>query len=86
MRAYYVDILQKSSNFLLDIVTLVSSANMGSDKVFIVEGRSFTYIMKSKGPRIDPYGTPCFIGPQFEEEFRVLLGDFISTFCFLSVR
>jgi hypothetical protein len=33
---------------------------MGSDKVFIVEERSFMYIMKSKGPSTDPYGTPCF--------------------------
>jgi hypothetical protein len=42
------DILQKSSDFLLEIMTLVSSANMASDKllVFIVGGRSFMYIMK----------------------------------------
>jgi hypothetical protein len=37
-------------------MTLVSSANiMGFAKVFIVGGRSFMYIMKSKGPRIDPW-------------------------------
>jgi hypothetical protein len=30
----------------------------GSDKVFIVGRRSFIYIMKSKGPRIDHWGTP----------------------------
>jgi hypothetical protein len=48
------DIVEKSSKFLLEIITLVSSVNeMGSDKVFIVGGRSF-YIMKSKGPKIDP--------------------------------
>jgi hypothetical protein len=36
-------------------MTLVSSANiMGSDEIFIVGGRSFIYIMKSKGPRVDP--------------------------------
>jgi hypothetical protein len=38
----------------------VSSANiMGSVKVFIVfivGGRSFMYIIKSKGHRIDPWG------------------------------
>jgi hypothetical protein len=33
---------------------------MGLAKVFIVGGRSFMYIMKSKGSRIDPWGTPCF--------------------------
>jgi hypothetical protein len=27
------------------------------------------YIMKRKGPRIDRWGTPCFIFPQFEKEF-----------------
>jgi hypothetical protein len=30
------------------MMTLVSSANMGSVKAFIVGGRSFMYIMKSK--------------------------------------
>jgi hypothetical protein len=34
--------MQKSSKFLLEIMTLVSSANiMGIAKVFIVGGRSF---------------------------------------------
>jgi hypothetical protein len=47
-------IVDISSEFLLEIITLVSSANkMVSDKVFIIEGRSFIYIMKSKGPKID---------------------------------
>jgi hypothetical protein len=51
-------------------MTLVSSADiMGSVKVFIVGGRSVMYIYKSKGPRIDPWGTPCFIVPQFEKKF-----------------
>jgi hypothetical protein len=34
---------------------------MGFAKVFIVGVRSFMYIMKSKCPLIDPWGTPCFI-------------------------
>jgi hypothetical protein len=47
----------------------MSSANiMGSDKVFIFGGRLFMYIMKSKGPRIGPWGTPCFIVYQFEKK------------------
>jgi hypothetical protein len=34
---------------------LASSANIiGSDKVLTVGGRSFIYIIKSKGPKIDP--------------------------------
>jgi hypothetical protein len=55
--------------FLLEIMILVSSANMGSVKVFIVGGRLFMYIMKSKDPRIDSWRTPCFIVPQFEKKF-----------------
>jgi hypothetical protein len=43
----------KSSNFLLEIMTLVSSANIvTSDKKLIV-GRSFMCIMKNKGPNTD---------------------------------
>jgi hypothetical protein len=42
---------------------------MGSDKVLIVEGRLFIYIMKGKCPRTDPWGTPCFNVPQFEKKF-----------------
>jgi hypothetical protein len=62
-------ILQKLSNFLLEIMALVSLANIvGFAKVFTVEGRSFMYIMKSKGTRIDPWGTPCFIVHQFEKK------------------
>jgi putative NADH-flavin reductase len=39
------DIAEKSSKFLLEIITLVPSVNkMGSDKVFIVGGRSSIYL------------------------------------------
>jgi hypothetical protein len=63
------DIVEKS-NFLLEIIALVSSVNkVGSDKVFITGGRSFTYIIKSKDSKIDPWGTPCFTVPHFEENF-----------------
>jgi hypothetical protein len=65
------EIVLKSSKFLLEIKTLVSSANiMGFDKLFIVRGRSFMYIIKSKGPRIDPWGTPCFTFPQLRKNFE----------------
>jgi hypothetical protein len=44
---------------------LVPSANtMGSEKIFILEGSLFVYVMKSKGSRIDPWGTLCYINPQ----------------------
>ena len=56
---------QKSSKLLLEIITLVSSTNNnGSGIEFILRGRSFTYIMNNRGPRIDPWGTPCFNVPQ----------------------
>jgi hypothetical protein len=46
------DTEQKSSKFLLEIMTLVSSAtNIGCDTEFILRGRSFTYIMNNRGPR-----------------------------------
>jgi hypothetical protein len=77
------DIVEKLLKLLLEIITLVSSVNtMSSDEVFIVGGRSFIYIMKSKGPRIDPWGTPCFTIPHFEENIS---NDFISVFCFIFV-
>jgi hypothetical protein len=77
-------IVEKSSTFLLEIITLVSSLNkMGSDKTFIIGGWSCIYIMKSKGPKIDPWRTPCCTVPHAEENF---CNDFISVFCFLSVR
>jgi hypothetical protein len=39
------DIVEKSSKFVLEIITLVPSANkIGSDTVFIVEMRAFIYI------------------------------------------
>jgi hypothetical protein len=64
------DNAEKSSKLFLEMITLVSSANkIGSDKIFIVGGRSFTNNMKSKSPKIDPYGTPCFTVPHFEENF-----------------
>jgi len=50
-------------------MTLVSSANdVGSDTEFILRGRSFIYILNNSGPRIDPWGTSCFIVPQLEKK------------------
>jgi hypothetical protein len=62
--------VDKPSKFLPEIITLVSTVNkIGSEEVFIVGGRSFIYIKKSKDPKIDPWGTPCFTVPHFEENF-----------------
>jgi hypothetical protein len=51
---------QQLSTFLLEIMTLVSSANMGSHKEFMLRGRSFMYIMNSKVSVINLWGTPYF--------------------------
>jgi hypothetical protein len=42
---------------------------MGSNRVFIVVGRSFIYIIKSKGPRLALEELPSFNVPQFENKF-----------------
>jgi hypothetical protein len=47
--------MEKLSTFLLEIITQVSSANkMGFDKVFIVGGRSFIYMMKTRSLQLTP--------------------------------
>ena len=46
---------------------LVSLANnIGSDTELILRRRSFQYIM-NRGPRIDPWGTPCINVPQSDK-------------------
>jgi hypothetical protein len=45
---------EKTPKFLLYTMTLVTSANtMGSDKEFILRGRSFIYIVRNEDSRID---------------------------------
>jgi hypothetical protein len=79
------DTVQKSPKFLLEIMILVSLANnFGSDKEFILSGRTFIYILSNRGPTMNPSGTPCFSVPQSEKKIcRVELDDCISTFCLL---
>ena len=56
-------VLMKSMGSVDFTIILVSSVNKtGLAKGFIVCGRSFTYIIKSSGPRTEPCGTPCLIG------------------------
>jgi hypothetical protein len=48
----------KSSIYLPEIITLLSSVNIkGSDRIFIVGG-----------PRTDPWETPYFTVPQFQKK------------------
>jgi len=71
-------------NALLEIMTLAASANNnGSYIEFILRGRPFTYIKNNRGPRIDPWGTPCFNVPQLKKNCLVVLSDFTLTFCLL---
>jgi hypothetical protein len=54
---------------LLEIITLVSSANnIGSEGEFILKGTSFLYTKNNTGPRIEPWRTPSFTIRQSEEE------------------
>jgi hypothetical protein len=41
----------------------MSSANMGSDKEFTLRGKSFMYILSSRGTTIAAWRAPCFDVP-----------------------
>ena len=63
------DAEQKSLKFLLEIMTLVSSANnIECDTEFIHRGRSLICILNNRVSRIDPWETQCFIIPQSEKK------------------
>jgi len=64
-------------------MTLVSSGTVGYDREFILRRRLSIKIMNKIGPRIDPWGIPCFNFPSFREKNLIALGDFTSTFCLL---
>jgi hypothetical protein len=66
------EIVQKSKIFTRNYDTRVISNIMGFSKLFIVGGRSFMYVIKSKVPRIDPWGTACFAVPQFDRIWNIL--------------
>jgi archaellum biogenesis protein FlaJ (TadC family) len=48
------DSMQKSLKHLLEIMTLVSSANMSIDEVFSVGGKSFIRLGKAKALKLNP--------------------------------
>jgi len=66
---------------------LVSSAYItGLAPWFKPPGKSFKYIIKSRGPRIEPWGTPLVMVSQLEEfSCSRVCGD-VLTFCFLFSR
>jgi len=54
-----------------EMMKLVSSANKTILLLLSVwEGRSFMYRRKSKGPSIDPWGTPWVVLPHSETKFK----------------
>jgi hypothetical protein len=55
------------SMFLFKSGKLVSSAKIiGDEVVFMILGQSFIYNKKRRGPKIEPWGTPCLTVAQFE--------------------
>jgi hypothetical protein len=49
------DTVEKSSKFLLEIITLVSSVSkMGSDKTFVVEVGHLCILQEAKAPKLTP--------------------------------
>ena len=53
-------------------MTLVSSVNnIDSDTEFILRGRLFIYILKNRGSRIVPWGTPYFSVSKSEKYFEL---------------
>jgi hypothetical protein len=60
-------LLLKSVGFEWGSKMLVSSANkMETDLSFTNLGKSFINMRKSKGPKTDPWGTPCSILAQVD--------------------
>jgi len=67
------------------MIKLVSSANKTILLLLSVrEGRLFMYRRKSKGPSIDPWGTPWVVLPHSEIEYEYLL--FETTLWYLIFR
>jgi len=71
---------------MLQIMTLVSLSTAGYDREFILRRRLSINIINKRGPRIDPWGIPCFNFPSFREKILFALGDFTSTLCLLLVK
>merc|ERR1712240_323425 len=59
---------------------VASSANRLDSDVLIERGKSFIKILKRRGPRMEPCGTPYLIGSNVD------LLDFIHTDCVLLDR
>jgi hypothetical protein len=63
---------------------LVSSAKIiGAEVLFINFGKSFIYIRKSRGPRMEPCGTPCLNLAQSETLLPFSLSLYIAVLQYL---
>ena len=56
--------LNTNSNSLLELYKVLSSAKLHTSDNLITKNKSFMYILKSKGPKIEPWGTPLIISYQ----------------------
>ena len=66
---------------------LVSSAKIiGAEVLFMILGRSFMYIKKSSGPKIEPCGTPQLTLAQFQNLLLSSLSVYIAVLQFLLPR
>lgn len=66
LRSSSFNTLKIASESLCEKNTLVSSANKILDSLSETLGRSLIYIKNSKGPRIEPCGTPQTMGRKGE--------------------
>ena len=63
---------------------LVSSAKIiGVEVLFIILGKSFVYKRKSRGPKIEPCGSPCLTLAQFETLLLFSLSLYIPVLQYL---
>ena len=66
---------------------LASSAKIiGSEVLFIIVGKSFIYKRKSRGPKIEPCGTPFLTLAQFETLLLISLSLYIAVLQYLLPR
>jgi len=79
--------LLKSIGFEWANKIVVSSAKIiGAEVLFIILGKLFIYKRKSRGPKIEPCGTPCLTVAQFETLLLFSLSLYIAVLQYLLPR
>jgi hypothetical protein len=64
----------------------VSAKIIGTEVLFIILGKSFIYKRKSRGPKIEPCGTPCLTLAQSETSLMFSLSLHIAVLQYLLSR